>query len=135
MEVLEKVLIFVAVNIVRYMTDAIKKYEDQRIKEVLLYILSKTGVVDYYHLMKILYLQLRNLVKILNGFRLERQLLKVMLGIYLAMIQMETEFPMGTLQLDQLRLKLQLLPLQMILLEPLNRHMERLMRQEIRPKN
>ena len=56
MEVLEKVLIFVAVNIVRYMTDAIKKYEDQRIKEVLLYILSKTGVVDYYHLMKILYL-------------------------------------------------------------------------------
>lgn len=38
------------------MTDAIKKYEDQRIKEVLLYILSKTGVVDYYHLMKILYL-------------------------------------------------------------------------------
>ena len=38
------------------MVDTIKKYEDQRIKEVLLYILSKTGVVDYYHLMKILYL-------------------------------------------------------------------------------
>jgi uncharacterized phage-associated protein len=38
------------------MVDAIKNYEDQRIKEVLLYILSKTGVVDYYHLMKILYL-------------------------------------------------------------------------------
>lgn len=38
------------------MIDAIKNYEDQRIKEVLLYILSKTGVVDYYHLMKILYL-------------------------------------------------------------------------------
>ncbi len=38
------------------MVDAIKNYEDQRIKEVLLYILSKTGAVDYYHLMKILYL-------------------------------------------------------------------------------
>ena len=38
------------------MVDTIKKYEDQRIKEVLLYILNKTGVVDYYHLMKILYL-------------------------------------------------------------------------------
>ena len=38
------------------MADTIKQYEDQRIKEVILYILSKTGVVDYYHLMKILYL-------------------------------------------------------------------------------
>lgn len=38
------------------MVDTIRKYEDQRIKEVLLYILSKTGVIDYYHLMKILYL-------------------------------------------------------------------------------
>ena len=38
------------------MVDTIKKYNDQVIKEVLLYILSKTGVVDYYHLMKILYL-------------------------------------------------------------------------------
>lgn len=36
--------------------ESIKKYEDQKIKEVLLYILGKTGVVDYYHLMKILYL-------------------------------------------------------------------------------
>ena len=43
-------------EIISYMVDTIKKYEDQRIKEVLLYILSKTGVVDYYHLMKILYL-------------------------------------------------------------------------------
>ena len=38
------------------MVDTIKQYEDQKIKEVVLYILSKTGVVDYYHLMKILYL-------------------------------------------------------------------------------
>ena len=38
------------------MVDAVKKYDDQRIKEVLLYILSRTGMVDYYHLMKILYL-------------------------------------------------------------------------------
>ena len=38
------------------MVDTIKQYDDQRIKEVILYILSKTGVVDYYHLMKILYL-------------------------------------------------------------------------------
>lgn len=38
------------------MVDTFKEYNDQRIKEVLLYILSKTGVVDYYHLMKILYL-------------------------------------------------------------------------------
>ena len=36
--------------------DSIKRYEDQKIKEVLLYILGKTGVLDYYHLMKILYL-------------------------------------------------------------------------------
>lgn len=38
------------------MVDTVKNYNDQVIKEVLLYILSKTGVVDYYHLMKILYL-------------------------------------------------------------------------------
>ena len=38
------------------MVDTIKQYEDQKIKEIVLYILSKTGVVDYYHLMKILYL-------------------------------------------------------------------------------
>ena len=36
--------------------DSIKQYEDQKIKEVILYILGKTGIVDYYHLMKILYL-------------------------------------------------------------------------------
>ncbi|MCR5157531.1 MAG: SocA family protein [Prevotella sp.] len=36
--------------------ESIRQYEDQKIKEVLLYILGKTGVVDYYHLMKILYL-------------------------------------------------------------------------------
>ena len=36
--------------------ESIKRYEDQKIKEVLLYILGKTGVLDYYHLMKILYL-------------------------------------------------------------------------------
>jgi len=36
--------------------DSIRQYEEQKIKEVLLYILEKTGVVDYYHLMKILYL-------------------------------------------------------------------------------
>lgn len=38
------------------MVNAINDYEDQRIKETILYILSKTGVIDYYHLMKILYL-------------------------------------------------------------------------------
>ena len=38
------------------MANSVKTYDDQVIKEVLLYILSKTGVVDYYHLMKILYL-------------------------------------------------------------------------------
>ena len=36
--------------------EILRQYEDQKIKEVLLYILGKTGVVDYYHLMKILYL-------------------------------------------------------------------------------
>ena len=36
--------------------ESVKQYEDQKIKEVILYILGKTGVVDYYHLMKILYL-------------------------------------------------------------------------------
>lgn len=36
--------------------ESIKQYEDQKIKEVLLYILGKTGMLDYYHLMKILYL-------------------------------------------------------------------------------
>jgi uncharacterized phage-associated protein len=38
------------------MVDTVQNYNDQVIKEVLLYILSKTGRVDYYHLMKILYL-------------------------------------------------------------------------------
>ena len=50
------------------MVDAIKNYEDQRIKEVLLYILSKTGVVDYYHLMKILYL----MIIILEGKKIKK---------------------------------------------------------------
>ncbi len=40
--------------------ESIKRYEDQKIKEVLLYILAKTGTVDYYHLMKILYLAERH---------------------------------------------------------------------------
>ena len=40
------------------------KYEQQKIIEVVLYILNKTGGIDFYHLFKIIYFaEMKHLVK------------------------------------------------------------------------
>ena len=46
------------------MNNILKTYQNQKIKEVILYILSQTGIISYYNLMKIMFCaERRNLVR------------------------------------------------------------------------